>query len=634
MDYKEYLQLDNVFTSPFRSIAWTIIKGLMEFLNSVQQIVLDVFDFSGIFQNEYMQQFLTTYSTVAWAIGTLALVLWGLRYMYDDRVRIKTLFDSFLLGLGTLLLGTLIIGNLTTVGIQIAESFLTNDQNNSFAYEVLNSNTIDMYRVLNDGVDPKQANSNINETNIHYIDINETLKKDDLNDKVAQKAIEHKVHMQTDGSLALKKVNDYLFIGIEQNYSRYVFNGWVIVFFLITSILAYILTAFKFVQLMFEIVYNQTLLPLFAFSDLNGAKILKMILNNIKNAIISMIMISMVLKAYYIAQVFLVSLDIGVFTQIIIQFALAISVIDGPKIAQEVTGNDAGLKSTGLAMFGVAKGAGSAITGMSKGGNTLGNIGKSIGSKAMDLGVGMNNLKRDNDAINASSTQTKSSSNGSPNDRDKEIQSEMRNSPLGTQHTMSGNESHTGSTPNNTQPVKSAEKEPLSVHKQRGSNSVPNIQKPTTQANSGMANNSNLGVGLGSNKQDKGSSIKDEKPLSSQQHLQADIGKSLSGKDTDLSQSAKRSIGSSPNVPIAPNVGQEVARGNLTNQIVNPNQIPSTNINSKTEKSTQQDTTTSQGSHPNQKKSEKQLNTNSIKGMEEQRKHNEILSEAMDERNI
>ena len=57
MDYKEYLQLDNVFTSPFRSIAWTIIKGLMEFLNSVQQIVLDVFDFSGIFQNEYMQQF-------------------------------------------------------------------------------------------------------------------------------------------------------------------------------------------------------------------------------------------------------------------------------------------------------------------------------------------------------------------------------------------------------------------------------------------------------------------------------------------------------------------------------------------------------------------------------------------------
>lgn len=630
MDYNEYLHLDNVFTTPFRSIAWMIVKSLMSLLNSVQQIVLDVFNFSGIFQNDYMLEFLTTYSQVAWTIGTLALVFWGLRYMYDDRARIKTMFDSFLLGLGTLLLGTLIIGNLTTVGIQIAETFLTNDQNNSFAYEVLNSNTIDMYRTLNDGVSPEEAHANINETNIHYIDINETIKKDDLNDKVAQKAIEHKVHMQPDGTLVLKKVNDYLFIGIEQNYSRYVFNGWVIVFFLLTSILAYILTAFKFVQLMFEIVYNQTLLPLFAFSDLNGAKVLKMILNNIKNAIISMVLISMVLKAYSIAQVFLVSLDINVFTQIIIQFALAISVIDGPKIAQEVTGNDAGLKSTGLAMFGVAKGAGSAFSGMVKSGNTLGNIGKSAGSKAKDIVVGMSNLKSDNDAINANSTQAKSSSNGSPNDRDKEVQSQMKNSSLGAQHTMRGNESKTVSAPTNNQPIHSAEKEPLSNNKQSASTPMPNSQKSATQANTKDNNYSNLGSGIGSDHQDKEATNNINRSHSGQQHGQAHDGKALPGKETDLSQSAKRSIGSSPNVPIAPNVGREVTSKNSTNPTVYPNQIPSTSINSKTEKMTQPNLT--QENHPNQKVSGKQLNANTNKGIEGQRKRNDLFSEVKDER--
>ncbi|TLQ49493.1 hypothetical protein FEZ33_00460 [Ruoffia tabacinasalis] len=677
MDYKEYLHLDNVFTSPFRSVAWSLVKGLMSLLESAQQIVLDVFDFSGIFQNEFMQEFLTTYSNVAWTIGTLALVFWGLRYMYDDKVKIKTMFDSFLLGIGTLLLGTLIIGKVTTVGIQISESFLTNDQNNSFAFEVLNSNTTDMYRVLNDGVQPEQAHANVNETNIHFIDINETIKKDDLNDKVTQKAMEHKVHMQSDGSLSLKKINDYLFIGIEQNYTRYLFNGWVIIFFLATSILAYILTAFKFVQLMFEIVFNQTLLPLFAFSDLNGAKILKMILNNIKNAIISMVMISMVLKAYSIAQLFIVTLDISVFTQILIQFALALSVIDGPKIAQDVTGNDAGIKSTGLAMFGIAKGAGSAISGLSKGASAIGSVGKSVGSKAMSLGVGMNNLKHDNEAINASSTQAKSSSNGSPNDRDKDVQSEMNKGAWGAHQTVSGNNTPADSSSNNLQSTKPSDGVPLSDNQKINASQSSSGLKTPTQSGTEQAKKSDFVSALNNGKQDRGNTNSTEKPLRNQPHLQTNDDKTFSNNDSNLSQSAKRSIGSSPNAPIAPNLSQEMESGKQTSQLINQNQIPKSNLNSKSDKNMQQDTTATQADHSNRMgsgqqtsqpinqnqipnsnlntksdstmqqdtattqanqshrmASGKQLNSNDKKGNEEKNKLNDLGSGTKDERNI
>ena len=413
INYSQFFELDTIIHTSLRYVGWLFIRGLVGLVDETQKVVLEVLDFSTIMNSEDIKSLLNTFSGAAYGIAAAALTVYFIRYIMSDKLKVKTMFDSFLLGLGTMLLGSIVIGNLLTASVDVARHLYdTHGTADNYAMSIINSNTVDLYTLFGTGFDPVSSRTKLTRDTVHYFDVNETLKKDRVEDEVLKNTLSKKVILNASGGIELDEVNKFLWIGIPQNYYRYHINMAPIMAFLIVVNIVYVLSAFKFVQLIYEILFNQTILPLYSFLELNGASSLKKILNNIKNAIFAIILGALVLKTYTYIQIFITTKQFSPVTSFIIQLAIGLAVIDGPNIVQKLTGYDAGFKSATAAFFGAgytaAKGAGAVI-----------NAGKWAGGKIKSRMQGKNSGATSAATTQPGSTQT------SANDRAASISQQM-----------------------------------------------------------------------------------------------------------------------------------------------------------------------------------------------------------------
>lgn len=359
-NHSEYFIQDDIPSMLIRKMVWGFIKLLMWLVDLFQQVILEIWDLPEFFYSDEMKELTNIFSVAMYSIGTLALTIYVIRRILNPDIKIKSFIDSLLLGIGTVLLSGMLIGQILTISTNISKELITTESGNQFVYEVINKTGTDTLKALKtDNFEPDSTKINLTTNNIDYFDYAQVLNEDYLNEQAKKgvlekedwfKTLNYEVTLNANNQLTLVEANKGSWFGLPKSYYRYNFNTFGVVGYLISYLLAVAISIIKFIKLFFEIFFNQTLLPLFAFSDFNGAKGLKTILNNIKNAILVMILCGLSLKVFTALQVWLIQRDINVVTLLIIQIGLALAVVDGANISQQLTGYDAGLKSAGASL--------------------------------------------------------------------------------------------------------------------------------------------------------------------------------------------------------------------------------------------------------------------------------------------
>lgn len=203
--------------------------------------------------------------------------------------------------------------------------------------------------------------------------------------------LSYRINIDQNGQPQLVKINDkkILWLDITQSYFRYGISYWGVLLFLAATCIALFVGAIKIVKLLYEILFTQTILPLFAFSDLYQATTLRSAIRNIQNALLTIFMTALALRIYFIMLALIVQKNLDGYISFIFQLALALAVIDGPNIIQQMTGYDAGLKSTTKTLAGAAIGAYAGARGLFKGLNGLGKAAGKISQKGKERSSGL-----------------------------------------------------------------------------------------------------------------------------------------------------------------------------------------------------------------------------------------------------
>lgn len=198
--------------------------------------------------------------------------------------------------------------------------------------------------------------------------------------------LSYRINIDQNGQPQLVKINDkkILWLDITQSYFRYGISYWGVLLFLAATCIALFVGAIKIVKLLYEILFTQTILPLFAFSDLYQATTLRSAIRNITNALLTIFMTALALRVYFIMLALIVQKNLEGYISFIFQLALALAVIDGPNIIQQITGYDAGIKSTTKTLAGAAIGAYAGARGLFKGLNGLGKAAGKLSKKGKE----------------------------------------------------------------------------------------------------------------------------------------------------------------------------------------------------------------------------------------------------------
>lgn len=360
--FHDFLIVGNPINYGLRTLQWLIIKGLMLFVDTMQGVLDNVFKLRDFYNNAGLNKFLLEWRPVAFAIGGVALMYFFFRYTRNDNLPTKNLVDNILLGLGSILVMSTVMVSLTQITFDAAKAIYTSG--NTTSASILKANMTDL--LVFDEKNWESANleesNHITEGNLQFIDITESITEKDsgLKSPLSKKFLNQKVKLTAQGEVEYVKMNKGWFKWDEHYYRYSWYPGRIMIKLLILGLVLFF-TVFKMVKLIYELGYNRALGTLLAFSDLlEGTKIKKILVSTI-NILLTVVFIALNLKCYDLFVSALHNWNFDFMSELVIEVAIGMAVIDGPFIVQELTGIDAGLKSVGqnlAGMYAAAKGMG------------------------------------------------------------------------------------------------------------------------------------------------------------------------------------------------------------------------------------------------------------------------------------
>ena len=295
----------------------------------------------------------------------------------------------------------------------------------------------------------------------------------------------YRLIIDTEGNPALKKVTDYNWLGIEQKYYRFKLNFWTILLMIATSCFALLISAIKIVKLQYEIIFTQTLLPLLAFEDLSRGARLKKAIEGIKNSMLVIILSALIINTYFVIAPVINSKISSPFSRIIIQFALLLTVIDGPNIVQQLTGIDGGLKSTAEGMVGVMLGSKAAV-------NAISPLAKAVTNLPRAIKNGYEKVKEMSDRIMGgqnNSAEIGKNSQSETNSRDQYVQTQLKAYGIKQTESSDGMEkpsSTTQTTENPKQHSTTSQSGSMSSENPKTNSAQNELSSTTSKPNSGV----------------------------------------------------------------------------------------------------------------------------------------------------
>lgn len=384
IQFKDVLEFSRPIAHFGREIGWFIIKWMLTLVSGLEGVLNDVYKLYGFFETAGVRKFMDQWTLVTYAIGAISLMIFFIRFMKSEHTPGKKVLDNILLGIGTIAMMSLILSTATNLTFDAAKS-ISNDKN-SRAYAILKENVVDVLVYDEkgwDSINNIKDKNNIPETNLDFLDMTETIKSNSelLKSPTSKAMFGKKIQLNAAGEAVAVKMNKGMWKWDEE-YFRYKWHPMQIFFTLLIYGMVLFFTTFKLVKLIYELGYNRVIATFFAFGDLLEAQKLKKILSNTVNILITVLMIALNMRLYFLFVDVLYNWNFGAVSTLVIHLAIGMAVIDGPFIVQELTGIDAGLKSVGqnlAGMYAAAKGVSA--------------IGKEVGSIPGKMKDGAEKLK-------------------------------------------------------------------------------------------------------------------------------------------------------------------------------------------------------------------------------------------------
>lgn len=365
-----FLELNSFIKDSIRFILWAILRLLISIADGISGVYSEIFKVFDILKTDEVKNVVETLTPVAWSVCTLALLYFAIKLMLSPETKIAKGFKNLMYGTIVVAVSSTLILWLVDSSTSIANTINGNEEAEA-VYSIVSKNVYDFYRVDEEGTGEKStATATITKENINYFNISETVDRKKL--KNYKEVLEKKIHLREDGEISVVDLSKVLWFKETEAYYRYRYDWLAIVVGLIVIICVYVMTTVKTTKLLFEIIYNYTLINVFALSDIENGERLKKFVKNIFHILLTIVLTAFMIYVFGIVFPLINNLEISGFAKMMTQIGFALAVIDGPVIIQELTGYDAGLKSTTLGAFGMLQ-AGVMV------GKGIGKVGKGVG---------------------------------------------------------------------------------------------------------------------------------------------------------------------------------------------------------------------------------------------------------------
>lgn len=377
LDYEKYLRVSSFLWNIFRWIGWGIVFLLKVFLEGLEKISSNVFKLVDFLSYDGVKKFIDDNIFLAYAIGTVCLIVFFLRYMSNKNSSMKGLFNNILLFIGVIILCLSLTSTITNKVFGVAKAI--NQGNTTAAATILNENIYDITSIdANDwnGVE-KVRHVSYDSSQYTFFNITKTIDhgKFDFSSDKSKEILSNRIDIDSQGKYELVKLDTGMFSIEKEYYYRYSWNFWTIFFTLLMTIFVTLFTSFKYLHSLYNIGYNGVIMPFFSGSDFNEGSKIKKILSSTMNIWVNVLLFAVSLKVYRLFIGYISESSIDSISKLVFQLFLTVFLFEGPWIIQELTGIDGGLKSS----VGQAMALGGAMFYGSKGA-------KSLTKKAKDLG--------------------------------------------------------------------------------------------------------------------------------------------------------------------------------------------------------------------------------------------------------
>ncbi|NGY85012.1 hypothetical protein F6Y03_31405 [Bacillus megaterium] len=382
-----------------------LLSFLVDGLEGITDSILGV---KAFFNSPEIQDFITKIQPFLYVLLAFSFLYIGYMLIIQKKVNREQIMINIFISMAVLLLLNTSMLKADKFTDQAIEAVDLNEKG-TVSEKIIKSNITDVAQFdLTKWKSPKLKESNkVPQKNIMMIDITEKIddnfkiSKDKELSKEGKKIVTNKADITPDGKEGLVELNNGWFDFFPELYYRWSWNFWTIAISLFVIGMTLLFTSIKLAKLCYELGFNAILAQLVAPADVADGQKLKAVLKNILNTFLVTIMIFISMKVYLMGTVFISDKLEGI-PYLIALTAFSIAVVDGPVMCERLFGIDAGLKSGWGALaggFAMAKGLESSIGMMGrtlKGGANLakgvGNVGKGLGSGALQTAAGVGGL--------------------------------------------------------------------------------------------------------------------------------------------------------------------------------------------------------------------------------------------------
>lgn len=347
---------NDIISSAVRWIGWMLVKGLAWVAANCAELFDKCFQFIDFTRWPPMEQFINSFRPVFIALICLSIFFIGVVLIFWHEKKPKLVMN--------VCLAVLVVSSSTYL-IDKMNTFISTDVRNAIigstngegtagmVYDMVGSSLFDLLYLdekvegglMQVTTDNRVAYSSFSEEDLGLIDINETVRPEDVKPE-SEDLMSNRILYRKDGEMSLKEIyNGVAWTDLlNEYYYRYKVNWFSCIMGLLSISLIYICLAYKVIRLLYEIVVQRVLAVLYSANLSNSQKALK-VLDGIKDSYITMILVMVCLKIYLMAYRMVNEMGVSAFTKAMMLLFIAFSVIDGPNIIQKLTGVDAGLSS-------------------------------------------------------------------------------------------------------------------------------------------------------------------------------------------------------------------------------------------------------------------------------------------------
>lgn len=462
LSWQDALEIDGIFENILRSFLWGIVKGLGIILDMLYQAIDKAYDLLTFIDSELINKLFGQYQFIFKILFTLAMCGLGIYLVMgkkEDRSNILTNIVIILIIVTAMPTISGYLTNFTKASVDFAKSQSVKE--NSVVTKIVSENLIDLKVVdskssgdnlplYSDVIRDKSKYNYLSSANAKQIykaiNINE-LMSDHKSDVFSKKIY----HDGGSGNIDVKELESGVF-KYDEEYYRYNISFGSVIFIILTMCVAFFFSMFKVIRTIFEIGWNKIVVLFIASTDIVKGERMKHAITHIIGLFATLFLVAVMFGLYLGSVTYLntfassIGGGIGSFVKIIGMIALAMLLIDGPNMIEQVIGIDSGISSgyrmmmSTMAGLNIAKNIGTMVnrgifgrktpnSQMSNANNQnvkagLNNNNNNVNNQSSESSIGVDNSKAENKAA-SSNLNEQNSSNISANESSQNTKRDM-----------------------------------------------------------------------------------------------------------------------------------------------------------------------------------------------------------------